>query len=133
MKVSIVTGGLRDSQCSAAVRPKYYDRRTCHVALVTGVFLTLTILGWSGFIEAQTQTQPQQSPKASPSDDGQVNSPDVPTANTAQQPKAEANAIPVLKTSVNVTDSISESSPANISVLSNQTLETDPGVSLEDE
>ena len=32
-----------------------------------------------------------------------------------------------------VTDSIAESSPANITVLSNQTLETDAGVSLDDE
>jgi outer membrane receptor protein involved in Fe transport len=141
MKVAIVTGGLGDSQCPAAFRPKYDGRRIGRVALVTGLFLTLTTLGRSGSIEAQTQTQTptqpqtqtQQTPTVSPSDGGQVNSPDVPTANTTEQPKPEANAIPVLKTSVNVTDSISESSPANISVLSNQILETDPGVSLDDE
>jgi outer membrane receptor protein involved in Fe transport len=132
MKVSILTGGLEDSQC---IRPKH-GRSIYRLALVTGL-LSLTPLGRSGLIEAQTQTQPQtqtqQTPTALPSDTGQVNSPDVPTANTTQQPKPEANDIPVLKTSVNVTDSISESSPASISVLSNQTLETDPGVSLDDE
>ncbi len=139
MKVSIVTRGLGGSQCSTAFRQKYYDRRICRVALVTGLFLTLTTLGRPGFIEAQTQPQPQTQPQTqtqqipAPSDAGQVNSPDVPTANSAQQSKPEANAIPVLKTSVNVTDSIAQSSPANISVLSNQTLETDPGVSLDDE
>jgi hypothetical protein len=132
MKVSILIRGLEDS---SRFWPKYHGRSICRLALVTGL-LSLT-LGRSGWIEAQTQTQTQpqtqQIPTASPSDAGQVNSPDVPTANTTQQPKPEANDIPVLKTSVNVTDSISESSPANISVLSNQTLQTDPGVSLDDE
>jgi len=137
MKVSIVPRGLQGSRLASGFRAQSFGRRICRAALVNGTFLTATILGWAGFVEAQTQTQTQtqtqQIPPVSRSDAGQVNSPDVPTADTTQAAKPEANAIPVLKTSVNVTDSISEASPANISVLSNQTLETDPGVSLDDE
>jgi len=159
---SCLVEGFQGSENLRVVRSRYYGRHCCRFTFVACLFLTLTTLGWSGFIEAQTQTQPptqtqptqtqptqtqptqtqptqaqpsqtQPSQTASPSDVSHENSPDVPTTNPTQQPKPEANDIPVLKTSVNVTDSISESSPANISVLSNQTLETDPGVSLDDE
>ena len=128
---SILVEGFQGSENLRVVRSKYYGRHCCRLAFFACLFLTLTTLGRPGFIEAQTQTQ--QSQTASPSDAGQANSPDVPTTNTTQQPKPEANDIPVLKTSVNVTDSISESSPANISVLPSETLQTDPGVSLDDE
>src|SRR5271170_2521136 len=134
MKSSILIERLQGSQRFPVFRPKYHHRSSYRVALLASLVLTLTTLGQPGYIEAQTQqTQPQQTQAQQPSDANRTNSPDVPTPNAEEAPKPEAIDIPVLKTSINVTDSISDISPASISVLSNKVLETDPGVSLDDQ
>src|SRR5271170_2165784 len=134
MKSSILIERLQGSQRFPVFRPKYHHRSSYRVALLASLVLTLTTLGQPGYIEAQTQqTQPQQTQAQQPSDANRTNSPDIPTTNGEETPKPDAIDIPVLKTSINVTDSISDISPASISVLSNKALETDPGVSLDDE
>jgi outer membrane cobalamin receptor len=136
MKVSILVGGPRGSKSSTVVRSKYHVRSCSRLVFVACLLLACRILGRSGYLEAQTQqqqTQTQQAQAQQPSNPNQTNSPDIPTPDAAQNPAPEANDIPVVKTSVNVTDSISASSPANISVLTNETLQTDPGVSLDDQ
>jgi outer membrane receptor protein involved in Fe transport len=134
MKSSIFIERLQGSQSFTFVQPKYHPRSSYRVALLASLVLTLTTLGWPGYIEAQEQqTQTQQTQPQQTSDANRATSPDVPTPNAPETPKPDAIDIPVLKTSINVTDSISDISPASISVLSNKALETDPGVSLDDQ
>jgi outer membrane receptor protein involved in Fe transport len=134
MKSSILIEMLQGSQSSTVAQPKYHGRSSYRVALLASLVLTLTTLGRPRYIEAQTQqTQTQQIQPQQPSDTNRATSPDVPTPNAPETPKPDAIDIPVLKTSINVTDSISDISPASISVLSNKALETDPGVSLDDQ
>jgi outer membrane cobalamin receptor len=121
MKISLSMETFSISQSSRGVRSKYLDRCNRHVALLACLLsVALTTLTQPSYIEAQTQTQTQtqtqnqngQSPNASPTD---------------------VIAIPVVKTAITVSDNISEEAPANISVVSNQTLETYPGVSPDDQ
>src|ERR1700679_3728322 len=108
MKVSILVGGPRGSKSSRVVRSKYHVRSCSRLVFVACLLLACTILGRSGYLEAQTQQQQTQTQQ--PSNPNQTNSPDIPTPDAAQNPAPEANDIPVVKTSVNVTDSISASS-----------------------
>jgi outer membrane receptor protein involved in Fe transport len=138
MKSTILIEMLQGSLKAPVFRPKHHRKSTPRIALVAFLILTLTSLGRPGYIGAQTQAQQTQSQQPQPqpqqpSDTNRANSPDVPTPNGEETPKPDAIDIPVLKTSINVTDSISDISPASISVLSNKVLETDPGVSLDDQ
>src|SRR6202044_2012203 len=130
MGKSILVEGFPGSKNFRGVRSKYYGRSCCRLAFVAGLFLALTTPGRSSYIEAQTQPQTQTQSSHTQTTQSQTQ------GQTGQPPRASQTDvidIPVVKTAVTVSDNISEDAPANISVVSNETLDTYTGVSLDDQ
>jgi len=130
MGKSILVEGFPGSKNFRGVRSKYYGRHRCRLAFVAGLFLALTTPGRSSYIEAQTQPQTQTQSSQTQTTQSQTQ------GQTGQPPSASQTDvidIPVVKTAVTVSDNISEDAPANISVVSNETLDTYTGVSLDDQ
>lgn len=74
----------------------------------------------------------QTPPSQTPPDQTQTNQGQPSTGQPSAQNGQPANPIPLVKTSITVTESISAEAPASISVLDTQQLEETPGVNLDD-
>lgn len=134
MKTTTLRKIPSNSETSVSARSKHEGGRSRHVASAACLALALITVGPSVFLNAQTQAPPQSQPQtAQPEESPKATSPDFPNPNAPESAKPAAAEMPVVKTSITVTDSIATSSPANISVVSNENLEAIPGVSLDDQ